>query len=119
MSLPKLSSSCFVWDSLVPDRKHDNSSGTVRTPTTAEGEKCNAYGLNDYQEVKLRRTIIGKAVPSSACFFCHTHDRTCSGGSTSSPCSRQRGALLVQGKTCGKAHSILGNAASAKVNVGE
>lgn len=56
-SLPKLSSSCFVLDNLVPDRKHDNSSGTVRTPTMAEDENCNAYSLHDYREVKLSRTF--------------------------------------------------------------
>lgn len=53
-------------------------------------------------------------LPLTACFSCHTHGRTCSDDSTSFPYSPQRGALLDQGKTGGRAHSMLGNTASAK-----
>lgn len=50
-------------------------------------------------------------------FFCRTRGKTCSVDSTSSPCFHQRAALLGRGKTGGKAHSTLGNAASAKINI--
>lgn len=38
VSLPRLSSSCFVLDNWVPDRRYDNSSGIVHTPIMAAGD---------------------------------------------------------------------------------
>lgn len=43
LNLPKFSSSCFVLDSWVPDRKHDSSSDIVHIPITAEGDTKSTY----------------------------------------------------------------------------
>lgn len=59
-----------------------------------------------YNEAKVKK------IPLSVCFFCHKHDKTCNCDSTSFPCFLRRGALPDQGKTGGRAHSILGSTAS-------
>lgn len=43
LNLPKFSSSCFVLDSWVRDRKHDSSSDIVHIPVTAEGDTKSTY----------------------------------------------------------------------------
>lgn len=115
LNIPKFSSSCFALDSWVPDRKRDSSSDIVHIPTMAEGEKYQST----YEHAKENRSALKAEsikLPLSSYFFCHTRGKTCSGDSTSSPCFHQMAALLVRGKSGGKAHSILGNAASAKIN---
>lgn len=71
--------------------------------------------FNDYMvENKTEEALNNATVPWTVCFFCHTRDKTCSGGSTSSPCSHLKVAPPAQDKTDGKAHSTLGKTASAK-----
>lgn len=43
LNLPKFSSSCFVLDSWVPNRKHDSSSDIVHIPLMAEGDTKSTY----------------------------------------------------------------------------
>lgn len=114
--LPKFSSSYFASDSWVPDRKHDSSSDIAHIPIMAEGDTQSTYTTaKKYIYVqKLEKKI---KLPLSFYFFCRTRGKTCSGDSTSSPCFHQTAALLVRGKSGGKAHSTLGNAASAKINI--
>lgn len=114
MILPKLSSSCFVSDSWVPDRKHDNSSGIVHIPTMAVGDVEIADSSTFMLRGKFELNNV-VAVPLRAHFSCHKHGKTCNDDSTSFPCSPRMAALLVQGKTGGKAHSKLGSATSAKI----
>lgn len=67
-----------------------------------------------WSKTKLTWPGNSQTVPWSVCFFCRTRDKTCSGGNTSSPCSRRKVAPPAQDKTDGKAHSTLGKTASAK-----
>lgn len=53
LNLPKLSSSCFVLDSWVPDRKHDSSSDIVHIPIMAEGDTKSTHStVEKYKSTK-------------------------------------------------------------------
>lgn len=56
---PRLSFSCLVWDSWVPNRKRDNSSGTAHTLIKAEGckagKKCEARILSNTCETGKKK----------------------------------------------------------------
>lgn len=57
LNLPKFSSSCFVLDSWVPDRKHDSSSDIVHIPIMAEGDTKSTYTtVETHRRKKLKKS---------------------------------------------------------------
>lgn len=71
-NLPRLSSSCFVLDSWIPNRKHDNSSGTFHTPVKAEGDRRDVKPKDQTALWMRKRTKVAACTFESLFFLPHT-----------------------------------------------